>query len=333
MSTAIDQNISITADGVRAAASRIAGHTIRTPLIENEFLNEAAGGRVLVKAEVLQHCGSFKFRGAFNFTSQLSESARRRGVVAWSSGNHGQGIARAARHFGVPAAIVMPADAPTLKIEKTRALGAEIITYDRYSEDREEIGRAIERERGMALAPSYDHPNIIEGQGTLGLETIKDAWALGVELDAFVICCGGGGLTSGCALIAEDISPRTEIWIAEPEGFNEAWASIEAGERLTADITRRTICDAIATPAPGRITFPIMQRLVRGGVAVTEAEVEAAMVFAFKHLKLVVEPGGAVALAAVLAGKFYGRGKTTALTLSGGNVDPALYAAILGSNK
>lgn len=333
LSTTTDQDRSITADGVRAAARRIAGHAIRTPLIENEFLNEAVGGRVLVKAEVLQHCGSFKFRGAFNFLSRLSEDERKRGVVAWSSGNHGQGVARAARHFGVPATIVMPADAPQLKADKVRALGAEIVSYDRYTEDREDIGRAIERERGMALAPSYDHPDIIEGQGTLGLETIEDAAALGAELDAFVICCGGGGLTSGCALIAEDMSPRTQVWIAEPEGFNEAWLSIEAGERLRADVSRRTICDAIATPAPGRLTFPIMRRLVWGGAAVAEEEVGAAMVFAFKHLKLAVEPGGAAALAAVLTGKFDGRGKTTALTLSGGNVDPGLYAAILAGAK
>ncbi len=329
MNVVVDDLRPITPEGVRAAAGRIKGHTIRTPIIENEFLNEAAGGRVLVKAEVLQHCGSFKFRGAFNRLSQLTEDERKRGVVAWSSGNHAQGIARAARYFETPAVIVMPEDAPALKAEKVRAFGAEIITYDRYSEDREEIGRRIQVERGMALAPSYDHPDIIEGQGTLALETVEDAKAQGCALDAFIICCGGGGLTSGCATILEEVSPKTEVWIAEPEGFDETWDSIRRGERQKADITRKTICDAIATPSPGRLTFPIMQRLVRGGATVSDAEVGQAMVFAYKYLKLVVEPGGAAALAAILSGKVDAAGKTTAITLSGGNVDPALFAAIL----
>ena len=322
----------VSADGVRRAADRISGLAIRTPLIENEFLNDAAGGRVLVKAEVLQHCGSFKFRGAFNRVSQLTDQERERGVLAWSSGNHAQGVARAARHFNTPATIIMPHDTPDLKVEKVRAFGANIINYDRYSEDREEIAKPILEETGMALAPSYDHPDIIEGQGTLALEVIEDASARGLDLDAFVICCGGGGLTSGCATILKDVSPSTQVWIAEPEGFDETWESIQKGERVTADITRRTICDAIATPTPGRLTFPIMQRLVRGGVTLTEAEVSKAMVFAYKYLKLVVEPGGAVALAAILTGKFVAKGKTTAITLSGGNVDPALFASILSEH-
>ena len=329
MSREIAEDRPITSEGVRRAAERIAGHAIRTPLIENDFLNEAAGGRVLVKAEVLQHCGSFKFRGAFNLISQLSEDERKRGVLAWSSGNHAQGVARAARHFNTPATIIMPADTPQLKAEKVRALGAEIISYDRYSEDREEIAKPIQRERALVLAPSYDHPDIIEGQGTVALETLEEARARNLEIDAFVTCCGGGGLTSGCATILEDLSPQTAVWIAEPEGFDETWASIKSGEIQRADITQRTICDAIATPAPGRLTFPIMQRLVRGGVTLTEDDVGEAMVFAYKYLKLVVEPGGAVALAAVLSGKFPCGGRTTAITLSGGNVDPSLYAEIL----
>ncbi len=329
MSREIAEDRPITPEGVSCAAKRIAGHAIRTPLIENDFLNEVAGGRVLVKAEVLQHCGSFKFRGAFNLISQLSEDERKRGVLAWSSGNHAQGVARAARYFKTPATILMPVDTPQLKVEKVRALGAEIISYDRYSEDREEIARPIQRERALVLAPSYDHPDIIEGQGTVALETAEEAQTRNLEIDAFVICCGGGGLTSGCATILEDLSPQTEVWIAEPEGFDESWASIKAGERQRADITQKTICDAIATPMPGRLTFPIMQRFVRGGVALTEEEVGEAMVFAYKYLKLVVEPGGAVALAAILSGKFQSAGRTTAITLSGGNVDPSLFAAIL----
>lgn len=321
---------SISANGVRRAAERLKGYAVRTPLVENDVLNDIAGGRVLMKAEMLQHCGSFKFRGAFNLISQLDEAQKKRGVVAWSSGNHAQGIARAARHFGVPAVIVMPEDAPRMKIDNTRALGADVVFYDRYSEDREVIGRAIHKERGMALAPSFDHPHIIEGQGTLALEVLEDAAAMGVSLDAFGVCCGGGGLTAGCATILEDASPQTQVWIAEPEGFDETWASIRDGERRRVDVTRRTICDAIATPEPGRLTLPIMARRVKAGASLTEEDVARAMTFAFERLKLVVEPGGAVALAAVLTGKIDARGKTTAITLSGGNVDPPLYASLLG---
>ena len=321
---------SISANGVRRAAERLQGYAVRTPLIENDVLNDIAGGRVLMKAEMLQHCGSFKFRGAFNLISQLDAAQKKRGVVAWSSGNHAQGIARAARHFGVPAVIVMPEDAPRIKIDNTRALGADIVFYDRYSEDREAIGRAICKERGMALAPSFDHPHIIEGQGTLALEVLEDAAALGGSLDAFGVCCGGGGLTAGCATILEDASPQTRVWIAEPEGFDETWASIRDGERRRVDVTRRTICDAIAPPEPGRLTLPIMARRVSAGASLTEEDVARAMTFAFERLKLVVEPGGAVALAAVLTGKIAAQGKTTAITLSGGNVDPTVYASLLG---
>ena len=326
MSSEIDQP-EITAKGVREAAARLSGHVVHTPLIENEQLNEIAGGRVLVKAEVLQHCGSFKYRGAFNLVSKLTAEELERGILGWSSGNHAQGVARAARHFGANALIVMPEDAPALKVEKVRAFGAEIVTYDRYTEDREEIARSILSARDMVLAPSYDHPDIIEGQGTLALEVLEDA---GADIEAFIICCGGGGLTSGCAVLLEEASPDTEVWIAEPEGFDESWASIKSGERCHADISQRTICDAIATPTPGRLTLPIMQRLVRGGVGISEQEVRDAMEFAFKYLKLVVEPGGAVALAAVLTGKFPAAGKTTAITLSGGNVDPGLFVSLIG---
>lgn len=325
-------DVSVTAEGVRAAAARIKGKAVRTPLLENEVLNERAGGRVLIKAEVLQRYGSFKFRGAYNLVSQLTDEQRRKGVLAWSSGNHAQGIALACKLLGAKATIVMPEDAPTIKARNVRSLGADIVAYDRYTEDREEIAMEILRESGMALAPSYDHPHIVEGQGTLGLETWEDASARGAELDAMIVCCGGGGLTSGCATILEEVSPKTEVFIAEPEGYDEAWASIEAGRRLKADVSKPTICDAIATPSPGWLTFPIMQRLVRGGVSLTEQDVREAMIFAYQHLKLVVEPGGAVALAAVLSKKFDASGKTTAITLSGGNVDPALFAAIIGKS-
>ncbi|MEL7015328.1 MAG: threonine/serine dehydratase [Pseudomonadota bacterium] len=306
---------------------------MRTPLMENEILNDRLGGRVLMKAEMLQHCGSFKFRGAFNRLSQLTAAERKAGVLAWSSGNHAQGVARAARHFDIPAVIVMPADAPALKVEKVRAYGAQIITYDRYREDREAIGRPLAAEKGYALAPSYDHVDIIEGQGTAALEAAQQADARGLTMDDFVICCGGGGLTAGCATILKEISPDTAITIAEPEGFAESWASVSAGTRCHADITQMTECDAIATPTPGQLTLPIMQALVTGGVSLTPAEVRDAMVFAFKYLKLVLEPGGAVALAAVLAGHVPVRDKVVGLTLSGGNVDPDLFARILNAHS
>lgn len=318
-------------EGVRKAAGRLAGKALVTPLIENETLNEQVGGRVLMKAETLQHGGSFKFRGAYNLLSQLGPDERRRGVLAWSSGNHAQGVALAAKLLGLPATIVMPEDAPAVKAERVRGYGAEIITYDRYRDDREAIGRAIAEARGLTLAPSYDHPDIIEGQGVLALEALRQAEDLSLRFDAFVTCCGGGGMTAGCALVLEALAPDTELWIAEPEGFDETWASIRDGVRRRADITRQTLCDALATPSPGELTLPILARRVAGGASISDDEVRAAMAYAFKYLKLVVEPGGAVALAAVLAGKVKSTGRTIGLTLSGGNVDGALFAQILAS--
>lgn len=320
----------VTAAGVRAAAKRIAGAAILTPLLENEWLNERAGGRVLMKAETLQHGGSFKFRGAMNRLAKLTPDERKRGVLAWSSGNHAQGVARAARLFGMRSVILMPKDAPALKVAQVKAYGGEIVFFDRYTEDREAIGRRIAAEEGLALAPSYDHADVIEGQGTLALEAAGQAAATGASFDAFVVCCGGGGMTAGCATILAEVSPKTEIYIAEPEGFDETWASIRAGRRLRADISRKTLCDALATPVPGEITFPIMQRLVRGGFSVSDDEVSWTIAWAFKYLKLVLEPGGAAALAAVCHGKLRAEGRTIGLTLSGGNIDPSLYATILG---
>jgi threonine dehydratase len=329
MSLAMSLQTAPSAEGVVRARDRLKGKAMVTPLLQNDVLDEACRGRVLVKAEVLQHCGSFKFRGAYNRVSQLTPTEREQGVLAWSSGNHAQGVALAAQLVSVPAVLVMPADAPALKLEKVRALGAEVITYDRYKDDREVIGRRIAEERGLALAPSYDHADIIEGQGTLALEICEQAAANGVALNLFVVPCGGGGLAAGCGLALEGVSPDTELWIAEPEDFDETWASIRDHVRRRADIAKPTICDAIATPTPGVLTLPILERLVRGGVTITEAEVGRAMVFAFKHLKLVVEPGGVVALAAALAGKLPLKGGTAAITLSGGNVDPTLFSSIL----
>lgn len=319
----------VSADGVRAAAKRIKGAAVRTPLLENEWLNERAGGRIFMKAETLQHGGSFKFRGAMNRLSKLTSEERKRGVLAWSSGNHAQGVARAARLFGMRSVIVMPQDAPALKVAQVRAYGGEIVFFDRYAEDREAIGRKIASEQGLALAPSYDHVDIIEGQGTLALEAVEQAAALGASFDAFVVCCGGGGMASGCATILADISPKTEVHIAEPQGYDETWASIAAGRKLRADITRKTICDALATATPGDITLPIMQRHVKGGFTLSDDEVAETVAWAFKYLKLVLEPGGAIALAAVYHNKLRAEGRTVGLTLSGGNVDPGLYAQML----
>jgi threonine dehydratase len=319
----------VSADGVRAAARRLSGVAVRTPLLENEWLNERVGGRVLMKAETLQHGGSFKFRGAMNRLAKLSPEERRRGVLAWSSGNHAQGVARAARLFGAPATIVMPRDAPALKIAQVRAYGGDIVFFDRYTEDRESIGRRIAAERGLAIAPSYDHADIIEGQGTLALEALEQAAEQRAAFDMFVVCCGGGGMTAGCAVILADASPSTELYIAEPEGFDETWASIRAGGRLKADVSRKTICDALATPTPGEITFPILQKFVRAGFSVTDDEVAETIAWAFKYLKLILEPGGAVGLAALYHRKIKAEGGTVGVTLSGGNIDPSLYETIL----
>lgn len=321
------------AAGVRAAAQRLSGRAVKTPLLENAQLNERVGGRVLLKAETLQHFGSFKFRGAMNLLLQLTDEDRRRGVLAWSSGNHAQGVAYAAKMLGAPATIIMPSDAPRIKIDQVRALGAETIFYDRYTEDREAIGRAIAKERELAIAPPFDHPQIMEGQGTVALEAVEQAASAGARLDAFVVCCGGGGLAAGCATILSEISPETEVWIAEPEFYDETGVSLRTGERAKADLSKRTICDAIATPAPGALTLPVLRRYARGGVAVSDDEVARAMAFAFRALKLVVEPGGAAALAAVLFGQVQTAGRTTGLTLSGGNVDPMLFATILERDR
>jgi threonine dehydratase len=329
----MNERSSPNADGVARAAERLAGRALLTPLLENAELSARAGGRLFIKAETLQHCGSFKFRGAFNRLVRLDAAARRRGVLAWSSGNHAQGVARAGRILGVSAVIVMPRDAPAVKAERVRADGAEIVLYDRYTEDREAIGRRIAQERGMTIVPSFDDVDIIEGQGTLALEAAAQALAAGARLDAFVVPCGGGGLASGCALALEAAAPGAEVLIAEPEGYDDALASLRDGVVRTADQTRRTICDSIATPHVGEITFPVLRRLVRGGASVSEAETGQAVAFAFKYLKLVVEPGGAAALAAILAGKINLEGRVGCVALSGGNVDPALFARLIGAAR
>jgi len=317
------------AEDVRAAAARIASVAVRTPLLECTALDARCGGRVFVKPEVLQRTGSFKFRGAWNCLSQLSATERRGGVVAWSSGNHAQGVAAAARMLGLPALIVMPSDAPRLKIEHTRGFGADVVLYDRATEVREEIGARIAAERGAVVVRPYDDPEIIAGQGTVGLEIAEDTARLGVALDAVLVPAGGGGLAAGTALALGTTMPDAKVWCVEPQGFDDHARSLAAGQRLGNEAGGKSFCDALLAPMPGELTFAINAVRLAGGLAVSDTEVAVAMRFAFEELKLVVEPGGAVALAAVLAGRYDARGKSVALVLSGGNADPVAFARVL----
>ena len=316
-------------EDVEAAARRLEGIAVRTPLLEAPLLNEELGYRLMVKAEPLQRTGSFKFRGAYNTISQFDETARKAGVVAFSSGNHAQGVAAASSMLGVPATIVMPSDAPAIKVANTRAWGANVVFYDRYKENREEIGARIAADSGAILVKPFDNPGVIAGQGTVGLEIAEQCSEAGVTPDAVVIPCGGGGLSSGVALVLSRLSPATDIWTAEPDGWDDTALSLAAGERISVDGTVRTICDSLLSTAPGELSFPILRDMAKGGLAVGDAAVKRAMAVAFRHFKLVVEPGGAAALAAVLDGKIDCRGKTVVCICSGGNTDPALYADIL----
>ena len=316
---------------IEAAAARLAGRAVVTPLLASPALDERAGARVLIKPETLQRTGSFKFRGAYNKIAQISKADRAAGVVAYSSGNHAQGVAAAARLLDVPATIVMPADAPTIKIENTRSYGAEVLLYDRYRETREEVAAAIVAERGATLVRPYDDPDVIAGQGTCGLEIGRQAAALGLRLDLLLVCCGGGGLTAGSALALAELSPRTAVYTVEPVGFDDTARSLATGRRVTNESGRHSICDALLAPTPGELTFSINRRLLAGGLVVSEDETRGAMAYAFRHLKLVAEPGGAVALAALLSSKLGFGGKTIALILSGGNVDPERYAQIIAA--
>ena len=318
-----------TLDDVRAAAGRLRGVAVRTPLLRNAALDRATGGRVFLKVEALQHTGSFKFRGAYNRLAQLAAEARRGGVVAFSSGNHAQGVAYAAQLLGVPAAIVMPADAPAIKVANTRAYGAEVILYDRHGESREAIGARLAAERGATLVPPFDDPHVIAGQGTCGLEMAEQLREADAAPDMALVCTGGGGLTAGCALALCDAFPGIAVHSVEPAGFDDTARSLEARRQLGNASGASSICDALLTPTPGALTFAINAPRLAGGAVVTDAEAAAAVAFAFTWLKLVLEPGGAVALAAALAGRPSLQGRTAVVVLSGGNVDPAMFAACL----
>lgn len=308
-------------EDVQAAAQRLLGIAHRTPLLSGTPLDEQTGGRVLLKLESLQRFGSFKIRGAYNRLVQLGANEREAGVVAFSSGNHAQGVAGAARILGIPATIVMPADAPRLKLENTRALGAEVVLYDRYRENREGIAARVLAERGGTLVPSFEDPHIVAGQGTAGLELMQQAIELGHTPDQVLIGASGGGLLGGSALAIRSLAQATEVYAVEPEGFDDIRRSLAAGRRLKNPPEARTICDALMSSPCGAIPFVLMRQYVAGGLAVSDDEVLAAMAYAFRVLKLVIEPGGAVALAAILAGKLPLAGRTTAILVTGGNVD------------
>jgi threonine dehydratase len=320
-----------TAADVDAAAVTLAGVALRTPLVTSPVLDAAIGARVFLKAETLQRTGSFKFRGAYNKISSIPKDRRASGVVAYSSGNHAQGVAAAAKLLEMPAVIVMPSDAPRPKRERTAALGAEIVLYDRDREDRAAIARDIARERGAVLVPPFDDPKIIAGQGTAGREIVEDMAKLGLVPDVVVIGASGGGLAAGISLAIKARVPAALIFTAEPEGFDDTARSFRSGKREVNARMSGTICDALMTQTPGAITWEINRKLIREGVTATDAEVGHAVAFAFRELKLVVEPGGAIGLAVLLAGKLDVKGRIAVAVLSGGNVDAELFSRLVAA--
>ena len=312
-----------------AARQRLGALACRTPLIEHPALNAAVGARVLLKAENLQRVGAFKFRGAYNKIAQVDKAAYPGGVVACSSGNHAQGVAAAATLRGLKSTIVMPADAPRLKIERTKAFGGEVVAYDRTTEDRDAIARELCEKHTAAYVHPFDDPDVIAGQGTAGLEMMEQAEALGVALDIVLVGASGGGLIGGISLAVKEKSPATQIWSVEPAGFDDLARSLEKGARQRNTALAGSICDALLAVTPGELTFEMAKRHLVGGISVTDEEAKAAVRFAFRELKLVLEPGGAVSLAAILAKKLPFEGKTVAAVLSGGNIDPTLFSEII----
>ena len=325
MTEAVEPACLPTAADVDAAAQRLKGVALHTPLISSPVLDALTSGRVFLKCETLQRTGSFKFRGAYSKVSSIPQERRAAGVVAYSSGNHAQGVAAAAKLFGIPAVIVMPRDAPRPKRERTQALGAEVVLYDRAREDREAIAREIAEQRGATLVPPYDDPLVIAGQGTAGREILEDLAAVDIKPDVIVVNASGGGLTAGIALAVKARVPDARLYTAEPQGFDDHARSFLSGKREVNEAPLGSICDALMSQTPGRITFEINRMLVGNGVAASDEEVAKAVAFAFRELKLVVEPGGAVGLAALLTGRVDVKGKVAVAILSGGNVDPELF--------
>lgn len=317
-------------DMIESAAKRLEGHALRTPLLHSPFIDEIAGRRVFLKPECLQHTGSFKFRGGYSAVSAIDAKLRKNGVIAYSSGNHAQGVALAAKMHGVPSVIVMPEDAPKIKLENTRALGAEVVTYNRAgNESREAVGTAIAAERGLTLIRPYDEPEVIAGQGTTGLEIAQQAAQHEIDRAEVLVCCGGGGLTSGIALALEAKAPSFTARPVEPKEFDDVARSLLSGKIEQNERNHGSICDAIITPSPGEMTFPIMQRLCGSGIVVSEEDCLRAMVVAFNRLKIVIEPGGAVALAAALFHPETIETDTVIAVASGGNVDPDMFQTAL----
>jgi threonine dehydratase len=321
-------NVLPTVADVVDAHVRLRGWLVETPLLESQAINDRVGARVLFKAECLQHSGSFKIRGALNRLLQLSVDERRAGVVAFSSGNHAQAVALAARWLEMPATIVMPADAPKVKLDRTRALGAEVVLYDREREDREAIAVRIAEQRGAALVPPFDHPHIIAGQGSLAFEVGRTARSRHLDIEALYVPCSGGGLVAGCSLAIKAEWPACAVYAVEPRGFEDTAASLAADERRGFSPGGTTLCDGLRAPLPGAITFAINRRELAGACAVDDEQIRAAMAVAAQHLRVVVEPSGAAALAAVLA-EPRPRGRCLGVVLSGGNVDPDLFADVL----
>lgn len=322
-----------TSEDVLATGALLAGHVVHTPLLESPLLSERTGARVLLKLETLQYTGAFKFRGAMSRLLRLTADERRRGVVAFSSGNHGQAIAAAGRRLDIPSVVVMPDNAPAVKLARTRAQGAEVVTYDPARERRETLAARIAEDRGLVLVPSYDDRWVIAGQGTAGLEILDDAAARGIRPDALIVCCGGGGLTAGCALAREARgADHMAIHTAEPAACDDHARSFAAGTILANAPGAISICDALLSPQPGDLTFAVNRDRVASGLVADDDEIRAAMRLAFEHLRLVLEPGGAAALATLLAGRLEVRGRTVVVMLSGGNVDAARFAEIIGAD-
>lgn len=325
--------MSISLIDIQRAAERIRGSAVRTPLLEASSASALTGARVFIKPEVLQRTGSFKFRGAMSRLALMTDDERRRGVVAFSSGNHAQAVACAARDLGMPSVIVMPSDAPALKISNTRGFGAEVMLYDRLREDRVAIGKKLAAERGLVLVPPFDDYHVMAGQGTIGLEIAEDAAWLGIQLDYVLTPCSGGGLAAGIATALSALSPKSRVIAVEPENYDDLVRSFAAGERVANRPGPLSICDALMVDMPGALTFPVLQNARASAVAVSDEEALRAMAHAFFEMKLVVEPGGAVALAAVLSGKVDVKGRTIAVVLSGGNVDAGMFSRALSLSE
>lgn len=326
-----DYQLMPTPADVIAAGDRLNGLVRRTPMLESSVLNDHVGGRIFLKPESLQLTGSFKVRGAFNRLLVMDDDERSRGVVAWSAGNHAQALAYVGKLLGIQATIVMPSDAPKAKVAGTKRFGAKIVFYDRLTEDREVIGRAIAAETGGVIVPPYEDKHIIAGGGTAALELIDDAAAIGVQLDDIVVCVGGGGLIAGSALAAQARGSGTHIIASEPVHYDDTRKSLVAGARVTNDVTQKSIADALLTATPGEMTFSLNQKLVRRAYAVSDNSIMVAMIVAFEDLRLVTEPGGVASLAAVLANSKDFAGRNVGVVLTGGNVDAELFTTIVGA--